>query len=301
MIRFFLTMLAVLCSSTAIASETVYVVYPWHLGDPMANYSRTLIEQANHTQSKYLFVLDNKPGAGGAIGAKYVAAHQNTILAGSTAFFVRPNVYPNDSHNINEFRVLMTQCSVPMVVSSSKYKSWNDVPTDAPINIGVSGLGATTHLISLEIKRRYPLTQPVPYKSTKDSTLDLAGQRIDLNVGFPGEIDQWVTQGKLYVLGTTGKKIIPGMNIPTLESQGFSGLGRMSNGHSLIVSKKVDPAKFAEWRQILAQASLHRTVQQSYESDFCDAMNYDMAQTQKWYDGQVKLWKELSSTVKLDQ
>lgn len=296
--RLFFTFLTFILASTASARETVTLIYPWSMGDPMANYSRTLIEEANKIQNQWLFVLENKPGAGGAIAAKHVAATPNTVLAGSTAFFVRPNFYPTESHNIAQFRVLMTQCAVPMVISSNKFRNWNEVPRNQALNIGVSGLGATTHLIAMEIKQRFPLLEPVPYKSTNASTLDLAGQRIDMNVGFPGEIEQWIQQGRVFGLGVTGSRPVAG--IPTLQSQGFKNLGEMTNGHSLIVSKNISESTFQKWRQIFVEAARHPTVQQSYTVDHCQPLILDLRASEAWFNGQTAFWRKMSQTVRID-
>lgn len=282
---------------TAQAKEIVSVIYPWGMGDPMAAYSRTLIDVANQRQDRYLFVLENRPGAGGAIAARHVQTNANTILAGSTAFFVRPNFYPDTSHDIARFQPLMTQCAVPMIVSSSRYKSWHQIPTNAPILIGVSGLGSTTHLISLQIKQKFPKADPVPYRSTQDSTVDLAGARIDLNVGFPAEVSGWIEKGRAHGLGVTGR--VPVMNIPTMHSMGFPSMDMMSNGHSLIVSKDVSDQRRQEWRQIFISASRDKTVQDSYARDYCQPLNLDEEQTNKWWTQQILFWREQSKTVSL--
>lgn len=278
------------------AKEIVTLIYPWNLGDPMAHYSRSLIEEANKLQNKYTFILDTRPGAGGAIAANHVLANKNHILATSTAFFVRPNFYPQESHNVNDFRVLMTQCAVPMVISSNKYQKWDQIPKGQDISIGISGLGATSHLVAMEIKKQYPLTQAVPYKSTRDSTLDLVAKRIDLNVGFLGEMESWMNSGKLYALGVTGRKSVNG--IPTLMSQGFPQTESIINGHSLIVPAKLPEKTYQEWRDILLKASAFPSVQQSYAVDHCDPLDLGQKQTNQWYQDQIKLWNSLSSKVK---
>lgn len=286
-------------TSTALARETVTVVYPWGMGDPMANYTRTLLEVANRQQDNFVFVLENRPGAGGAIAARHVQNTPNSILAGSTAFFVRPNFYPETSHDIDKFRPLMTQCTVPMVITSNRYSSWAAIAKDSNLLVGVSGLGATTHLIALQIKQKYSNITVVPYKSTQDSTLDLVGARIDINVGFPQEVAQWIAEGKAHGLGVTGSRSVNG--IATMSSLGYRNMDRMGNGHSLIVNGQVPQSKFLEWRRILLQASKDSTVRQSYAVDHCVPMDFDLDQTNRWYAQQVIFWKQQSNSVELSK
>jgi len=292
--RFFICISLILLSLSA-AAETVTLIYGWNLGDPMAQYSRSLVDEANRLQNKYTFILDAKPGAGGAIAARYVESTPNTILATSTAFFVRPNFYPADSHDPKKFEVLMTQCALPMAVASSKYTSWQQVPKDQPLNIGISGLGATSHLIAEQIKKKYPLLVPIPYKSTRDSMLDLVGGRIDLHVGFPGELEPWINEGKMHALGVTGPRTTA--KISSLTSQGFSGVDQVVNGHSLIVPKTISPDVYKEWREILLKAAKSKSVHTSYAVDYCSPLTYNDSQTQKWFTTQLRLWQELSQGI----
>jgi tripartite-type tricarboxylate transporter receptor subunit TctC len=186
-----------------------------------------------------------------------------------------------------------------MVISSNRYRSWADIAKDTNLLVGVSGLGATTHLVALQIKQKYSNITVVPYKSTQDSTLDLVGSRIDLNIGFPQEVAQWIAEGKAFGLGVTGSRTVNG--IATMNSLGYRNMDRMGNGHSLIVNSLVPQAKFLEWRRILLQASKDTTVQQSYAVDHCVPMDFDLDQTERWYAQQVIFWKQQSNSVALSK
>ena len=72
-------LLALLFVSSLVHAETITIVWPFGMGDTQAQYSRSLIDELNNNQKKYTFILDNKPGAGATIGAKYVAATPNTV------------------------------------------------------------------------------------------------------------------------------------------------------------------------------------------------------------------------------
>lgn len=296
-------LLAACVITSAHAKETVTIVYAFSPADTMANYSRSLVNEANKIQDKYTFIFDTKPGAGNAIAANYVKNTPNTILATSSAFFVRPNFYPNESYNINDFKELMPQCDAPLGVASVKYKSWNDVPTDKRLNIGVSGLGVTTHLTATQVVSKYPNLQVVPFKSTNESILSLVGGFTDIHIGFLGESETWgssTSKTKVYILGTTGNKVVN--KHTTLVSQGFPAmLGRMNAPHHLVIPNTVSTGKFIEWREILVKAAKAKSVTNSYAIDHCEPMS-DMEddRIQPWYNAQAATWKKLSTGVKLD-
>ena len=158
--------IAVFCLSAAVsAKENITITYAWGPGDSVANYHRTIANEANKVQNKYNFIFDTKPGAGGAIASNHVLKENNNILAHSTAFCVRPNVYPNESYDIKLFKEAFVHCMAPMAVSSSKFKTWRDVPTSRT-TVGISGLGVTTHLAALQLQKKYPNMDIIPFKST---------------------------------------------------------------------------------------------------------------------------------------
>jgi tripartite-type tricarboxylate transporter receptor subunit TctC len=304
--RLLLALAFSLLVTTVIAKETVTIYYAFSPADTMANYSRTLVKEANRIQNKYTFVFDTKPGAGNTVAANYVKNTPNTILATSSAFFIRPVFYPNESYSVGNFKELLPQCDAPMGVASLKYKSWKEVPTDRPVTIGVSGLGVTTHLVALQLASKYPNLQIVPFKSTNESIVATVGGQIDLTMGFINDEIRWTTKDtaadkRLTILGVTGTKTIA--NIAPLIKQGFPAiLGSLNAPHHLVVPTTVPDAKFKEWREILFKASKAKAVQDSYAIDYAvplDTISDD--NIQPWYHKQDAQWKRLTSGVRLDK
>lgn len=295
--KFIVATAVALASFASQASQTLTIIWPFGIGDTQAQYSRSLVEELNKQQKKYNFILENKPGAGATIGARHVAATPNSVLSASTAFFVRPNFYPEESHSVADFRPLMTQCAAPMVIVSKKYRTWQEIDKSRPINIGISGMGATSHLMAMEIIKRYPNAQPVPYRGTREASLDVVAGNLDLSVAFLGEVEGFLDKGDLFALGISGRKPVRG--VPTLESQGFAGVGEVVNMHSLQVPKTMPAEQYNELRDMVMRAARADSVQKAYAVDYCEPSNLDSVATQRWFDGQVALWKRLSQGVKL--
>ena len=297
-----LAILTIALSFAATAQENVTIYYAFSPADSMANYSRALAKEANRIQTKYNFISDTKPGAGNAIAANFVKANPNTILHTSSAFFVRPEFYPTDSYDVRDFRPVMLFCTSPMAISSVKYKSWNEVPKDQPLNIGVGGLGATSHLFSLQIIDKYPNAQAVPFKSTADSFLTMLGGNLDFSVGFMSEADTWANDSsrkvQTHVLGITGTKTAHGYK--PLADLGFGPvLKSLIVPHQLLVPTTTPEAKFKEWRAILTQAVNAKTVQDSLKADMCEPVALKDNELDPWYNEERQKWKRLTTGVKL--
>ena len=297
-----LATIAMALSFTVMAQENVTIYYAFSPADSIANYGRTLVQEANRIQTKYNFMFDTKPGAGNAIAANFVKSNPNTILFTSSAFWIRPQFYPNESYSVDDFREFMPFCTGPVAISSVKYKSWADVPKDKPLNIGVSGLGVTTHLISLQIVDKYPNAQPVPFKSTAEAFLGLVSGNLDFSLGFMTDADTWAkdtSKVQTHVLGITGPKVVGGYK--PLAGMGFNPIVKsLDIPHHMVVPTTTSDAKFKEWRAILTRAVQAKSVQDSYKSDMCEPLVLKDTELDGWYNEQHQKWKRLTTGVKLN-
>lgn len=292
----------ILCLFTGLAAarEVVTIVFAFGAGDSVANYGRALTAEANRIQTRYRFIFTARPGAGGTIAAQYVLNNSNTILATSAAFFVRPNIYPDQSHSIDQFAGLMIQCTAPMAVASNRYKDWQEIPIDQEVTFGITGLGATSHLVSLKIQEKFPKLILVPFKSPTDATLALISGQIDMSVGFLSEFQQWTNTDqlpKVTVLGVTGRHQAQG--ITPMFKQGFSDVQHMGNPQQLIVSKLVPDAQRRQWHGILSQAAQTPAVRTAYQIDSCQIASHSHAETQQLFDAQTEFWREITANIKL--
>jgi len=303
--HFLLAVLATLSLTAQAQKETQTLVYSWTAADTAANFYRALAEESNKIQNKYNFVFDTKPGAGGTVAANYVLNTPNTIWVNSSAAFIRPNLFPNESHNMADFRSLMPMCVAPFVISSIKYKNWKEVPRDARLSIGISGLGATTHLVAIQVAKNYPNMQIVPFKSTSEALLATLSGNTDFAVGFLGDSEQYAKTAtsprQVHWLGVTGREPLKG--VQPLITQGFSkDLADMSTPQQIFIARKVPEEKFREIRRIFVEAARSKAVRDANAADNCVPNNQiPDAEIDNWYNSQLVLWRRLTKDVKLDK
>ena len=302
MSKILLALLAALTLTAAQSRENITIFYAWGPGDSVANYHRTIANEANKIQDKYNFVFDTKPGAGGAIASNHVLNTSNSILAHSTAFFVRPVVFPNESYDLNKFKEQYVHCMAPMAVTSTKYRSVKDVPSTA--SVGISGLGVTTHLAAIELKKKYPDLHIVPFKSTNDSMLSMVSGQTDLHIGFISEAEQWSRDNanndrKVSVLGITGNKTVNGYT--PLVKLGFDpSFADMNVGHHMILPVTIDDAKRKEFYEIFAKAARTDAVRAAYAVDYCEPQSVKHEDLNKFFAFHTEYWRKLAGQVKID-
>ena len=290
----------VLLASLAQARETVTIIYAWSPADAAANFHRQLVQESNRIQDRFTFVFDTRPGAGGSIAANHVLNNPNHILATASAFYIRPNFFPTESHDLTRFRGLFPACAAPAVISSKKYRSWADVPANTRLTIGMSGLGTTTHLIAHQLLKRYPQIVIVPYKSTSDALMAVLNDSTDFSVNFLGDSAQYLEgRARVYQLGITGNQTVNG--VQPLSQQGFPrDLELMNVVAQLAIPTTMSDSRVQELREIFLRAGKTTAVAEAYKVDYCSSINQmPSAEVQPWYVRQVADWKRLTQGVNL--
>ena len=300
----FLAILLATFAMTASAKETITVTYSWLPSDPAANMYRQLVEESNRIQDKYTFLFDTKPGAGGSIAARFVQDNPNVILANSSALFIRPIFFPEGSHDVTNFKSLMPMCNAPMLITSGKYKSWAEVPTDKPLTIGHSGNGTTTHLVATQIAAKYPMMTIVAFKGTSEALISTVAGNTDFAVNFLGESKGFLTPvngRQVYILGTTGRTPVAGAK--PLYTQGFTeSFATMSSPQQLFVNQKFPDAKFKEVRSIFLKAAKSKGVEETFDFDHCQANNQlPEAELEHWFNSQLIQWRKIAGPVAATQ
>lgn len=291
-------------SITALARDNITLVYSWTAADNAANFYRALVEEANRIQTQYNFIFDTKPGAGGTVAANFTNNNpSNSLWINSSAGFIRPNLFPAESHSMADFRSILPMCVSPFVIASARYKSWKDVPKDAKLSIGMSGLGTTTHLVSLQIAKNYPNMQIVPFKSTSEALLNVLNGTVDFSVGFHGDSEQYTKTNaprQVYWLGQTGRDSIKGTEL--LANLNFDkNLLDMSTPQQIFASRKLSDDRFRQIRAILVEASRAKTVRDANAADNCVPNNQMQdAQLDNWFNSQIVQWRRLTQGVKLN-
>jgi hypothetical protein len=213
-------------------------------------------------------------------------------------------VYPNESYDLTQFKEQFVHCTAPMAITSSKFKTWRDVPADKDLTVGVSGLGVTTHLAALQVQKKYPKMNIIPFKSTTESMLSMVSGQTDFHIGFISEAEQWTKENKtakvtVNVLGITGNKVVN--NYQPMVKEGFDPVfASMNVGFHFVVPLKSDDARAKEFYDIFVLAARAESVRNAYAVDFCEPQTVAESELPKWYQFHVNYWKKLSSGIKID-
>lgn len=182
-------------------------------------------------------VVENVPGANGAIGASRVAAASNdgyTLLFGTAGTqAINPSLYKNQSEKtLDDFEYIALVTSIPnvLVVNEARtpVKSVAELVaharrSGAGMSYGSPGTGSTVHLSGELFKSAANLNLVhVPYKGSAPALTDLIGGQIDFIFENITPALPFIQSGKLKALAVTSAERLPLLpHVPTMKESGF--------------------------------------------------------------------------------
>lgn len=138
-------------------------------------------------------VVENKPGAGGNIGAEQVARSApdgDNILIFSVGMATNPHLYPNMTYDpIKDFDPVSLIAMVPNILIAGKHTPYNTIQefvafakaNPGKVTYGSSGIGTSLHLAGeLFNKMTGARMQHVPYRGAALAIQDLLAGQIDV-------------------------------------------------------------------------------------------------------------------------
>jgi tripartite-type tricarboxylate transporter receptor subunit TctC len=234
--------------------KTTRIVVSFTSGGPVDSVARALSEQLGKELGRTV-IIDNKPGANGAIGAVDV---MKSAPDGSTLWFtsvgaaaVNSSLYdklPYDMQRdfapvslvVNNVELLVTQQSNP-VKDAAEFVAATRKRAE-PTPMGSSGTGSIPHLAIEQLADSSGARLlHIPYKGAAPAITDLMGGQIG---GFFGDVPGLLGHlqgGRLKALGVASSKRHPALpEVKTLEEQGINGVDT-NNWYALFAPAKTPP------------------------------------------------------------
>jgi tripartite-type tricarboxylate transporter receptor subunit TctC len=236
--RFVVLLVALLVAGPVAAqlkypSKPVSIIVPYPPGGSNDTFARELGKKLSDTW-KVPVIIDNRPGAGGNIGAALVskaAPDGYTLCLLSSSFTTNAAIQPNLPFDpVAGFSPVAMVAKGPMLLTVS-----NQVPAKTTLelfalarrdpgklNFASSGQGSTNHFATelLMDAAQIKMTH-VPYKGMAPAVTDVIGGHVDVLIASAPSIYQHVKAGKVRGLGVTSKG--PSSVVPDLAPVGQMG------------------------------------------------------------------------------
>jgi tripartite-type tricarboxylate transporter receptor subunit TctC len=235
-----LAVLSTFWASTAIGqgypNKPVHVVVPFTAGSATDILARTFGQKLSEMWSQPV-VVDNRPGAGGTIGAAVVAKSAPdgyTLLVHSAAQAYNPSIYPSLPYDtVKDFIDIVPlggQPNVLVVAPSAGIKTVAELIAQAKqkpgqLNFGSAGTGSGTHINGEKFKLAAGIdVVHIPYKGTPEALTDTIAGRVTYFFSPISAALPFVRDGKLVALAvSTAKRSSALPNVQTVAEAGLPG------------------------------------------------------------------------------
>jgi tripartite-type tricarboxylate transporter receptor subunit TctC len=210
-------------------SRPITVVVPYPAGGTSDGQLRLIQEPLSKLLGQPI-VIDNKPGASGAIAAQFVAkskADGYTLLYPNNGILIAPLLAPNAGYNaLSDFKGITTLTSVPMVLVTNKSVPASNLTEFLQyaksqrngLFYASAGTASFGHLASVRFAQMSGLNvQHIPYKGEAATTMAVRANEVQMLITTPSAAMMGqVTQGNLTLLGVASP--IPSPVVPNAQT-----------------------------------------------------------------------------------
>lgn len=213
--------------------RAIRMVVPYAAGGGADNTARIVAQRLGEILGQPI-VIDNRPGAGGVIGADNVAKalpDRYTVLYDASAFGVNGALRKLPYDPVKDFIPVSLVATAPqiLVVGADKpYKSVADLVAAAKkepgrLTYASAGAGTGSHLAAEMFNEQARIeTLHVPYKGGAPALTDVMAGQVDMYFGNAASTLQNLGGGKLRALAVSSRKRIQGLDhVPTLRESGM--------------------------------------------------------------------------------
>ena len=255
-------------AQAAYPSKPIRIVVPFSPGGATDTLARMMGQKLTEAWGQPVMV-ENKPGAGGNIGADLVAKAPGdgyTLLLAAAGFMaVNPSVYPNMTYDpAKDFAPLTLLVKAPLLLVVNPSVPVKDVKefvayvkaNPGKLSIGNGGNGTAQHLGGVYMSSEAKLdVVHVPYKGSAPATTDLLGGVVHAQFDNMVTLMPYVKSGKLRALAVSSKErsgTVP--DVPTLHETVLPGF-ETGTWYGMVAPASTPPAITtkisAELRKIL--------------------------------------------------
>lgn len=260
-------------------------------------------------------VIDNRAGAGGEIGAEFVAKGPTdgyTLLFGAIGSLAIHAVIPaqKPGYELSKAFVGVSMgASVPLALAVRSGLQATDADglvkaaeeKSGGLMYGSAGNGSTQHLTTELFRQRTGLAAThVPYKGSAPAINDLMGGQIDLVIETIPALSTQLSSSKLKVLGVTSARRSASLpQTPTLDELGVKGFD-VTTMYGLLAPRGTPDDVVRKLSSVMQAAGEQDEVKAQLAKQGADVKTSSPEETDALVRGEITKWAEVARAAKLD-
>jgi tripartite-type tricarboxylate transporter receptor subunit TctC len=283
------------------------VLVPFPAGGTLDVLAR-IITQKLGDETKESYVVENRPGANGMIGAKAAAKAKGDgktwLIADGAPVMINPFLYPPDPAFSAEkdLRPVRALASQPLVLVVKKdfpaktLKDFVDLARKQELTYSSGGIGSSSHLamsylsgVAGGLKFRH-----IPYRGGPQTIQALVTGEVDAGFIILPLVLQYIRQGRIVPIAVSGAKRSPNLpDVPTMIEQGYPRFevenpmfAWLPAGTPDDVAKKVDA-------QLVSALSDPAVLEKIRGTGLEPVTTMGEAESRKWLSANRDIWQKV--------
>ena len=260
------------------------------------------------------FVVDNRAGASGTIGASYVARAKPdgyTVLYDATPYSINPHLFAKMPYAADALQPLSLVSLAPnmlIVKADSPFKDVKDLIAKAKaepgkLNFASGGAGTVQRLASELFRQQLDLDMVhVPYKSGGPAIIDVMGGQVDFMFGTVAASGAHVAAGKLRALAVSSSQRSPGLpTVPTVAETVIPGY-EVYEWNGMFVPTGTPPDIAAKLQNAIAESLQDEDVKKRFTDLGVEPVGSTPAQFADYLKKEDAKWREVvrKGNIKID-
>ena len=264
-------------------NKPIKIIIGFPAGGPLDAHIRLLTDRLQTTLGQSV-IIDYKAGAGGTVGAQFVAqapADGYTLLLANTGTMViNPAIYnqlPYDT--LKDFQPIARTAQQPLAlivnneVPAQSLREFIDYIRRNPgkVNYGSAGNGGISHLVPEMLKQETKTFMVhIPYRGSAPAFMDLMAGQVQFMAESIPQAANYAKQGKLRALAVTSSKRNSALpDVPTVNETGVAKL-EVVGFYGVLAPKNTPPDVVLKLSNAFKQTLESKEIQQKMVSQGAD-------------------------------
>lgn len=298
-----LLLLSVSAAQAAYPEKPIKIIIGFPAGGPLDAHIRLLIERLQASLGQPI-IVDYKVGAGGAVGAQFVAQSPadgyTVLLANTGTMVINPAIYTKSPYDtLKDFQPIARTAQQPLALIVNKDIAANSLKefvayakaNPGLLNYGSAGNGGISHLVPEMLKNETGIFMVhIPFKGSAPAFTDLIAGHVQFMAESVPQAANYAKQGKVKALAVTSAKRNPALpNTPTVLETGVANL-EVVGFYGILAPKGTPPDVVNKLSQAFKETLESPDIQKKMIDQGADPAYLNADQFTKFLNGEMPRW-----------